>query len=73
MGRYLFVVAVAAAFGAMGLVAAAYSARDVLRVDGVASRAGPAWLFSGLGVGMALGAALAGGVVLLRRRMHPPS
>ena len=65
-------VAVSAAFGAMGLVGAAYSARDVLRVPGApASQAGPAWLVSGLGVGLALGAALAVGLVLVRRRFRP--
>lgn len=71
--QVLVIVGVAAMFGVAGVVAAAYSARDMLRFPGTsATRAGPAWLFSGLGVGVALGALFAVGLIhvggALRRR-----
>jgi hypothetical protein len=69
----LIILGGAALFGVAGVVAAAYSARDILRFPGTsATRAGPAWLFSGLGVGVALGTLVAVGLLhvggALRRR-----
>jgi len=71
--QVLIIVGGAAIFGVAGVVAAAYSARDILRLPGAsATRAGPAWLFSGLGIGVALGALVAVGLIhvggALRRR-----
>ncbi len=62
--QVLITASVAAMFGVSGVVAAAYSARGILRLPGApATRAGTAWLLSGLGVGVALGALFAVGLI----------
>ncbi len=71
--QVLIIVGGAAIFGVAGVAAAAYSARDILKLPGAsATRAGPAWVFSGLGVGVALGVLVAVGLIhvggALRRR-----
>ena len=61
--QVLIIVGMVVLFGMAGVVGAAYAARDILRLPGTAAtRAGPAWLFSGLGVGAILGALLAVGL-----------
>lgn len=75
--RVALTIGCAAIFAALGVVAAAYSAHSFLRcVPGSlvcgpkGSAAGPAWLFSGLGVGALLGAVTAEGVRHVRRRFR---
>jgi hypothetical protein len=58
--QVVIIAGAAAIFGFGGVVAAACSARDILRLPGTeATRAGPAWLLSGLGVGVVFGALVA--------------
>jgi len=66
------VLGIAAIFGALGAIGAAYSAHWVLVTPhGPQTTAGPAWLLTGLGTGAAFGALLATGAMrLVHRRPH---
>lgn len=71
-GAAIVVLAVAAAFGGLGLVGAADSAHLVLATPHLPpTTAGPAWLGTGSGVGVVVGTGLALGARRLgRRRRH---
>lgn len=85
--QVLLIAGLTVALGVIGVVAAAYSAHLFAHPVPVGRfcpctmpaiyetpRAGPAWLFSGLAVGMVLGAAIGIAVVRHRvRRTSPPS
>jgi hypothetical protein len=70
--RGFLVLGIAALFGVLGVIGAAYSAHWVLETPhGPQTTAGPAWLFSGLGVGAVFGALLAMGAMhFVHRRSH---
>jgi hypothetical protein len=70
VGPFLLILVGAAVFGIAGVVAAAYSAHDVLRLPhSTPTRAGPAWLSFGGGVGVFLGVGMALGVICAVRRI----
>ena len=73
MRRVLLIVGVVAVFGVMGVVAAAYIAHDVLTLRHSTTKAGPAWLLFGFGVGAVFGAAAAVALRHLVRLAHPRS
>ena len=67
----LIVLGVAAVFGVLGLIGAAYGAHLVLHTPGgPQTTAGPAWLFTGLGMGAVVGTSLAMAARRLIQR-HP--
>lgn len=68
--QVLIIVGVAVVFGIEGTVAAAYSAHDVLSLPNQpATRAGPAWLTFGAGVGVILALGL---IYSFHRLRHSP-